>query len=184
MRVLTFLVISFFLISCEKESEDTIPSYIRINKIVMGNNEISSNIVDAWVYLNDNLQGVYELPAHFPILAQGNQSIRVKGGIKVNGISSTRSPYHFYESFLDTFNLKSNQTTTIDSIKLQYLSNTEFEFNEDFEGFGFNFSSSGLSDTSLNIVTDSTGNKMAYVIIQDSFSKIIFDYPILFNHRN
>ena len=86
------------------------------SEIILDENGVTDNITDAWVYLNDNLQGVYELPANFPVLAKGNQTLRVKAGIKLNGISSTRSPYPFYESFIDTIDLKLNETIIIDSI--------------------------------------------------------------------
>ena len=38
-------------------------------------------ITDAWVYINDNLQGVYELPAEFPF-AKVVENIRIRARIR------------------------------------------------------------------------------------------------------
>jgi hypothetical protein len=167
--VFPLVILIWFLTSCEKKNKNIIPSYIQINNITLNNSEETHNITDAWVYINDNLQGVYELPAHFPVLHTGDQKIRIKGGIKVNGIASTRIPYPFYESIIDTINLVLDSTVVFDTIKLNYFDNTEYGFYEDFESIGFDFISSGVSDTNLNIVADSTGNRMGYAIIEDPF---------------
>ena len=45
---------------------------------------ITENITDVWVYIEDNLQGVYEIPVEFPVLEEGIKNIRVKAGIKAN----------------------------------------------------------------------------------------------------
>ena len=34
------------------------------------------------ISVSDDLQGIYELPANFPLLAQGKHKLRVKAGIK------------------------------------------------------------------------------------------------------
>ena len=117
----SLVLLNLLLVSCEKNDKNMIPSYIKINSISINNSEETHNITDAWVYINDNLQGVYELPAHFPVLYTGNQRIRIKAGIKQNGISSTRIPYPFYESFLDTINLVLDSTFIFDTIKLTNL---------------------------------------------------------------
>ena len=54
-------------------------------------------ITDAWVYVDDGLIGAFELPATIPVLAEGKHKLEIRPGIKLNGISSTRAPYPFYQ---------------------------------------------------------------------------------------
>ncbi len=105
--------------SCTKD-EENIPSYIKINEINLEDHQHTKNITDAWVYINDEIQGVYELPAQFPIINNGELEVRIKGGIKINGISSTRIAYPFYSSYIETKTLSANQITTINPT-LNYL---------------------------------------------------------------
>ena len=102
-----FIILIFILISCNKEEE--IPSYIGINDFNLTSNssfgENTENITDVWIYIDENLQGVYEIPVTFPVLNKGLQNIRIKAGVKANGIASTRIQYPFYTSYLDTVEL-------------------------------------------------------------------------------
>ena len=97
-RIIGLLLITS-IISCKKGGVNEIPSYMTIENITLDQNS-THNITDAWVYIDDNLQGVYELPANFPLLAQGKHKLRVKAGIKDNGIAGTRIPYPFYSSYI------------------------------------------------------------------------------------
>ena len=99
MRKIIPIITFVTIISCEKANIDEMPCYININDIELEEN-ITNNITDAWVYIDDNLQGVYELPANFPVLANGKHKLRIKAGIKDNGIASTRITYPFYKSFI------------------------------------------------------------------------------------
>jgi hypothetical protein len=95
-----FIIIFFiFLISCSKNDVE-IPTLITVNEFELSSTSISGsnsqNISDVWFYVNDSLQGVYELPASFPVLKTGINNVRLKAGIKVNGISSTRVTYPFF----------------------------------------------------------------------------------------
>ena len=90
--------------SCNKfEGSQTVPSYIHIESIevdsltdyfVYGAN--TSKITDAWVYVDDNPIGCYELPSTFPILKKGPHKVSIYGGIKVDGRSPARDDYPFY----------------------------------------------------------------------------------------
>ena len=109
MKKILYLLIAITFFSCEKEEINTegIPSYIQINEIVLEDESVTSNITDAWVYIDEQLQGVYELPANFPVLAEGKHKLRIKAGIKDNGIASTRVIYPLYSSFIiDRYFLK------------------------------------------------------------------------------
>ncbi len=151
--LLFLLGISFF--SCTKKKlEATIPAYISIDKIsfttdpsTQGSN--SENITDAWVYINDNLVGVYELPVTFPVLKEGNFKLEIFAGIKDNGISASRVRYPFYKGYVEQINLVKNKTIYIHP-QVTYYSNTKFAWLEDFESAGLSFTYTNGSDTVVN----------------------------------
>ncbi len=153
---------------------EPIPSYIRINSIglttVAGQGSNSSKIADAWVYIDEQLVGCFELPVTIPILKEGVHQLKIRGGIKVNGISATRSPYPFYDSYTQSITLNKGEVQTINPI-VKYLSSADFTCMEDFEASTGTilYNSPTGSDTTLAITTISSevfeGNKsgIAYV---------------------
>ncbi len=91
--------------------EEEVPGYIQIDEIIV--HEDNSEVVDAWVYINNNLQGVYDLPAHFPVLTSGETKVVIRPGIKMNGIAVSRTYYPFYEPWESTITLTRGETTKI-----------------------------------------------------------------------
>lgn len=160
-KIFVFL---FIFISCEKN--DKIPSYIKVNNVNLNYNQnfgsITENITDVWVYIEDNLQGVYEIPVEFPVLEEGIKNIRVKAGIKANGIASTRIQYPFYSSFLDTINLVKDETIEIFPT---FSYNDAFDaIIEDFENSGTTVDSTISSEIDFTIVNEDE-NKYAFAEI-------------------
>lgn len=145
----------FILNSCKKN--DLIPSYIHIDNIVLnstyetdGSN--SNKITDAWVYLDDDLIGIYELPATFPVLATGSHKISIRAGIKINGISMSRGYYPFYQAFSTTVDLQEKEVDTIIPVVTYYPD--KIKWKEDFEEGGITLVKYGSSDTSFFKTTD------------------------------
>ena len=66
MNKIFIIFFSLLLFSCN-ELDLGIPNYLIIEEINVNDNT-TANITDAWVYVDDNLIGVYELPANFPTL--------------------------------------------------------------------------------------------------------------------
>ena len=154
----------FIFISCEKD--DKIPSYLKVNNVNLNYNQnfgsITENITDVWVYIEDNLQGVYEIPVEFPVLEEGIKNIRLKAGIKANGIASTRIQYPFYSSFLDTINLVKDETIEIFPT---FSYNDAFNaIIEDFENSGTTVDSTISSEIDFTIVNEDE-NKYAFAEI-------------------
>lgn len=89
--------------SCQKfKGSQTVPAYIHIDTIdvecdyyTYGAN--TANITDAWIYVDDQILGCYELPATFPVLKKGKHKVTVYGGICMDGIGASRGPYPFYK---------------------------------------------------------------------------------------
>jgi len=125
MKKLSYLLIVLVLTSCQKEDTDDIPTYLKINNVALNEGSTTSNITDAWVYVNDQLQGVYELPAKFPVLEEEIQNVRIKAGIKVNGIASGRIAYPFYSSYYEDITFTPNETKTINPT-VSYLDSIDF----------------------------------------------------------
>jgi hypothetical protein len=82
-RIILFLSILVQL-SCNKDI--SIPSFIYIDQIKFitkgGEGTDNQNIPYAGLYLGDQLQGIYELPARIPVIASGNTQISIRGFIK------------------------------------------------------------------------------------------------------
>ena len=160
----SILVITIF--SCSKKDND-IPSYVIIDNINLLTNpnfgENTENITDIWFYIDDNLQGVYEIPVQFPILETGIQNIRIKAGVKANGISSTRVQYPFYSSYIDTIVLNLDQTK---SISPEFTYNSSYQaIIEDFESPGTIIDSTLNSEIDFTIISEDQVNHYAYAKI-------------------
>jgi hypothetical protein len=136
------------------DKPEPIPSYIRITNIELttptdnSQGSSSSNVTDAWVYINDNLQGVYPMPTRFPVLLSGSVKLSVRSGIIQNGIDATRIDYPFYNAWDTTIELKEKEILSLKPRINGYKSGTVFHLIEDFEGLGLNFekTSSSIND--------------------------------------
>ncbi|MEI6122622.1 MAG: hypothetical protein WCQ95_03255 [Bacteroidota bacterium] len=155
--LLVFSCIALFICLSSCKKNDLIPAYIHIDKITLtstyetdGSN--SSKITDAWVYVDDNLIGIYELPATFPVLASGMHKITVKAGVKLNGIAMSRGYYPFYEDYTTDINLEEDKIDTINPIVTYYPNKVQWK--EDFEEGGFTLLKYTGSDTAFIKTTD------------------------------
>src|ERR1017187_10151763 len=117
---ITLLSIIIMLPSCHLfEPSSGIPSYLQIdsigltitNPLLQGSS--SHKITDAWVYVDEQLLGVFQLPAKLPVLASGIHAIDIKAGIEINGIASSRGYYPFYTVFSQNVNLITDSVVTI-----------------------------------------------------------------------
>ena len=138
--------------------EAEVPSYISIEKFSLSTNYStegtnSHNITDAWVYIDNDLVGVFELPAKFPVLKEGNVKLDVYPGIKENGISERRVKYLFYEAYSHQVTLEKNKTLAV-TPNTKYISGTTFYWMEDFESASLPFSCHSLSDTIVKTIND------------------------------
>lgn len=113
------------------------PAYIKIEDISVTSNELThgagtDQISDAWIFVDDQQIGVFELPCEVPVLLTGDRNIKVFGGIKRNGIGINRAQYEFYAPYsLDT-NLKEEETYSLKPV-LTYTSEAVVSWKENFE---------------------------------------------------
>jgi hypothetical protein len=150
-----------FLAGCDKfEGDQTVPSYLRIDTLgFFTDNDIqgtrNQKIVDAWVYVDDDLIGGFEMPATIPVLAEGKHKLEIRPGILLNGISDTRTPYPCIEPIIiDVFDFIPDSIVSAIGTT-SYYSNAEFVWMEDFEDASLAIHESANSDT--GIVRTQTG---------------------------
>ena len=145
------IVIIFLAASCVKNNPD--PSWLEVNEWVLEVNplasvpagELTEAISDAWVYVDNDLIGVFEVPFRIPILKEGTMKVLLYPTVLNNGIAATKKIYPFLEPYEFTGELIQNQTLTLTPVT-RYYSNTQFSI-LDFEdaNLGFDHSPSSLA---------------------------------------
>jgi hypothetical protein len=171
MRITYFIfsILVFASLSgCVKNNPD--PSWLEVNEWTLKANaelnlaegELTQSITEAWVYVDDQIVGVFEVPFKIPILKSGNVSIKIYPAIKNNGISATKKIYPFLEPFTVYAELKQNETLTLNP-ETYYNSSTTF-FIEDFEDASIklendlNYPVQYFADNDPEILQDFNGN--------------------------
>ena len=167
LRKVLIILLTVVFNSCTKDQfKAEIPSYIHIESIDLETDSFegsdSQNLTDAWVTMDGNFLGAFELPCTIPILADGAHEFRVSSGIKANGISATRIIYPFFEIcdlFIkdgDTYQVSNSNivnlhrdSTVVLKATTSYKENMAFLFVEDFEDAGTVVETTENSDTSL-----------------------------------
>lgn len=160
-RMKAFFPIALVLIlfaSCEKNNPD--PVWIEINKWELEANPNLANepsvlfhkITDAWVYVDGDLMGVFELPVKIPVLKEGLMKIRILPAVKNNGISATKKIYPFLVAYEETVNLQKNELATISPVT-HYKDGCKFWL-EDFEDPTFDVASGTNSLTDMTKESD------------------------------
>jgi hypothetical protein len=143
--------------SCTDPSAE-VPSYVYIEEFTLSTNAStegsnSHKITDAWVYHNNELIGIFELPATFPVIGEGIQEVIIRAGIKINGIAASRDRYSFYYGDTMEVDLVRDEVTTIFP-EVGYQSYTDFALIEGFEETSVtSFDTISDSDTSFHITT-------------------------------
>lgn len=154
-----------FIASC-KNREASIPAYVTINEYGLETNYASegtssSKITTVWVEANRVDIGVFELPVTLPVIANGSTELTIYPGINLNGVTSLRNQYEFYNPYVKTMDIYPGDEITLTSpgknkLITKYQSTTQIVKLEDFEGAGINFEKTSKSDTTLDVTSDST----------------------------
>jgi hypothetical protein len=159
-----FLFLILSATSCEKfTGSQHIPAYITIDSCGLTTNlstqgSASASIVDAWVYVDDQQIGVFQLPARIPVLMEGIHAVSILPGIKVNGIAATRMSYPFFTPYEADIQLRELDTAALGVLQTTYLPTTDFLMIEAFEGIYIALDTTPRS--SVAIVLTSPGSPM------------------------
>ena len=159
-RLSFFLLLLLGFTACVKNNPD--PSWLEVTAWTLQSNidlsgdegELSHNITEAWVLIDDKVIGVFQVPFKIPILKDGMCNIKIYPAIKNNGISATKKIYPFLEVYEVNQILTKNQTLTLNPVT-KYKSVTQFWI-EDFEGV--NISLTDDPNTSLTNCETSNEN--------------------------
>jgi hypothetical protein len=154
------LPLLFLLSACVKNNPD--PSWLQVNAWTLEANAslngeegvLTHNITDAWVYVDDKLIGVFEVPFKIPILKDGLCNIRIYPTIRINGISSTKMKNEHMLPYEVSATLVKNQTLTLNPVT-QYREGLSF-WVEDFEDINIKLTDDpNTSSANLNLANDS-----------------------------
>lgn len=152
------LALSMLIFSCEKGSEEDIPSYISLDRISLnpeGQGTSSQKISDAWIYIDNEFIGAFEIPfTKVPVLQAGKHQLKIYPGIKMNGIASTRVPYSFYSPVITEINLVHDSILNLGSPTVKYSTNAKFAWMEDFEQSAISIDTSARSLFKLERTSD------------------------------
>lgn len=118
-----------------------IPAFLRIDTILVDSTSYdsvgstSSKIRFAWVYADDNLQGVYQLPCRVPILKSGSTNLKIFAGVNENGVGELALQYPFYAFYESTVTFIPGDTLTViphvrykQGLKAPYMEDFDFDF--------------------------------------------------------
>lgn len=165
--------------SCELINPDeTIPAFLKIDSISLSTTLADEghpdhNITDAWVYDNDKLVGIFELPAVVPIVRNGLSSIRIRAGIKLNGLVGTRIPLLFTKDYQADLELFPDSALQVNPT-LTFRDDATFAWLEDFDAIGLSITTSTNSNASVERINndeafDGNSLKMALNASQNIF---------------
>lgn len=167
------IALALLLFSCDKDEE--VPAFIKVSSVdvqtdLASEGSDSHNITDTWAYVDDQLLGVFGIPAEMPALYEGTHNVKLIAGIKKNGIASTRIQYPFYKTYETDLDLHRELDVHVDPV-FEYFDNVNFWI-EDFEGVGHSFVIGSQSDTTLLTITDPNevieGNATGGVVLDDA----------------
>ena len=154
------LALSAFLVGCQPQDEAPPPVYLALPDLSMETDysregTASDAFTTAWVLYQQEVIGIYELPAVLPVaLGAGPHKLTVLPAMNLNGISGLRTIYSpvnpielsltiTEEDFLDTLTFSARERSTT------YQSFYEVELIENFDQAGLNFQKLNNSDTTL-----------------------------------
>lgn len=140
--------------ACVKNNPD--PVWLTINEWTLNSNGnnleeplmLTDNLSEVWLYVDNKLVGVFELPCTVPVLASGdNVKIQMLPAIRNNGIAATKKAYPFLKPYEVTMSLTPGESRTFNPTT-QYFDNVHF-ITEDFTQAQFDFTTDPLSTASI-----------------------------------
>jgi hypothetical protein len=177
LKFVSLLFVSILLFSCTKNNPD--PSWISIdswNLVANKTNkegELSHNFSNAFIEIDDETIGFFELPIKLPILKSGEHKIKIYPVVLNNGISASKTIYPFCEPYIIDIVLKQNETLQI-TPQTSYYTDCKYWI-EDFEDAGIKIKSEDGYEGLL-----STGNNSKYIKYGNNYGQVVVtkDQPI------
>lgn len=163
--IIQLIVITVFLTGCMKNNPD--PTWLKVNGWTLEDNfdpisdpgELTHNFTDAWVYIDNEFIGVFEVPFKIPVLYSGMRNIKIYPTVLNNGISATKKIYPFCEVYELDVEMIQNDTLELNPVT-RYYNETNFWI-EDFEG-GNKLTDSPTSSATLQKNNDPAISQWGY----------------------
>lgn len=115
--------------------------------------ELTQNLSEVWLYVDNKIIGVFELPCKVPVLASGeNVKVQLYPAIRNNGISATKKIYPFCEPVEVTMNLVAGETYHFAPVT-RYYSNVIIT-QEDFNSSTIAIDTDPVSNASIVVGSD------------------------------
>ncbi len=162
-RYSVILTLTFFLAACAKS--DNVPAFVEIEGASLvtstGQGGATIKATDAWVTLDEQLIGVWELPARIPVLGEGARTLGMELAVKRNGAFDDRVRYPFYKPWQQTVDLRREGTVEVNP-QTSYVDDANIWF-EGFEDPFSLFANSASSDTQLIRFTPATHPELLFL---------------------
>jgi len=138
-RLAILFCVGFLFSACVKNNPK--PIWLKINEWDLVENpditasdpgDLTHNLSDAQIFVDEKLIGTFELPCRIPVLASGSKSVRIYPTIRNNGISATKKVYPFCQQYELTMDLVEGETYTINPTT--YYKKSCLFWVEDFSG--------------------------------------------------
>src|SRR5690606_28944786 len=131
-------ILSTMLFSCADEV--LVPAFVKVEGFYLDSTSYDSvgttdsRVEYAWMYINNNLQGVYKLPFLVPVQNYGEVNIELRPGIPqlqvIGGTGATVYPFYKYWSGKAILNM--NDTTVLKP-NISYKNGLLLQYKDDFE---------------------------------------------------
>lgn len=155
-----FFVVLLVFSSCSKDKyAASRPVYFSVPDFELETNYLTegtsnSRITTIWIYQDNDLQGTYELPFTVPVITEPGKAhtYRIFPGINLNGISSSRAIYEFYQRPLFDTALPADVDTfllPLEYRRTNYTPGTNVIILENFDEAGVNLTPTAGADTGI-----------------------------------
>lgn len=175
---LPVLFLYFFISSCKTDAP--VPSYLHVTsaqlKTATGQGSSKADFKDAWIQVDQDIIGTFELPATIPVLKTGTHKVKIQPGIITNNNPETRNPYQMVNPVIvPNVVLKENEISSLDTISTAYASDVAFDWMEDFDTGAKSIDSSYRSKTEFLLKPDYAYEGVAGGGVEMTESKNVFE---------
>ncbi len=153
-KLLPLLLLAALSGGCERD-EALLPAYLHLagadlSTVYATQGSASHEIQDIWVFADQQLIGVNEMPATFPVLEDGPRELVLRPGVLLNGQFDNHIVYPFYSEVRTTHPFVPGQIDTLRPT-FAYNASARFAFVEGFDGVGTILSDELDSNPATNV---------------------------------
>ena len=138
VKLLAYILIISIFSSCSIfDPAEEIPAFLQIDTILLSADYEAQGTEyqlfdDAWVFVDNELLGVFPVPSRLPVYNFGDATILILPGIKNNNRTDNRTNYPLMENDTTFVNFVAGQTVNI-SPEVNYRAGATFKINSNFD---------------------------------------------------